>query len=139
MPETWDEIEAPQRARAEHDAAVVRERLAEDEAAARAATVGPWRTGTHVGRTIYAHGVPGVEKSGELIGTMDTRPDAAHVARHHPARVLDQCGSLGDALSDLERIAERSPDPDSRMWARSAIVALRRIWEPDEDETGVER
>jgi hypothetical protein len=59
-----------------------------------------------------------------------------HIARHDPPRVLSQCGALSDVLTDLERIAERSPDPDSRMWARGAIHTLARTWEPDEDGDG---
>jgi Family of unknown function (DUF6221) len=141
--ETWAQIEAPLIAQAVRDAALIRQRLAEDEALARGAAQtrsgtpgGHWKTGcTCDGEcreygdcervegdniTIYDEGGHGVDQ-------------ARHIARHDPARVLDQCGSIGDALTDLERIHDRSPDPDSRASARAAINSLRRIWEPDED------
>lgn len=142
MPETWAEIEAPQIAQGEQAAALIRERLAADGEIARWAANtrsgnpgGHWKTGcacegdcreySNCERvegdniTIYAEGGHDADQ-------------ARHIAWHDPARVLDQCASIGDALTELERIAERSPDPDSRMWARGAIGSLRRIWEPDE-------
>lgn len=94
MTETWQQIEAALIARAERDAALIRERLARDEAMARA---------------------------------------GLYPAPRDPAHVLDQCGSIGVALADLERIHQRSPDPDSRAWARAAINSLRRIWEPGDE------
>lgn len=135
MTESWHEREARMTAQATANAGLIRERLAVDEAAANAAAsaagstrgdLAPeWRSnGRDVcgGWGVVAQGAQG--EIGNEVG--------AHIARHDPRRLIDQCGSIGDALADLERIKERSPDPDSRMWARSAIVALRRIWEPDE-------
>lgn len=76
-------------------------RLAEDEAAARAATAGPWRynPSKHYHRpnspefeeSVFA-GPPGADAvSIALTGETDDRQsmaDAAHIARHDPARVL---------------------------------------------------
>lgn len=146
MTETWHEREARMTAQAESDAALIRERLAEDEAFARSAckpTHGPHPDGDVTRWEVepFESDDPGAwpaalwVSDGHEMGVAQVNPAGTkpqHIARHDPRRVLDQCGSLGDALGDLERIAERSPDPDSRMCARSAIANLRRIWEPDE-------
>jgi hypothetical protein len=123
---------------AESDAALIRERVAADEAAARAVEVEPRDGDWRIEECSDYTGVREWRLGGDTpwgfawaARTYD-RPTADHLERHDPRRVIDQCGSIGDALGDIERIAERSPDPDSRMWARSAITNLRRIWEPDE-------
>jgi hypothetical protein len=141
----FNAIEAPLQAAAERAAERIRVHLVEDGEAARAATPGRWEKVADIDecdefevrsdqsppgrpRTLYRW----VVSAGGRGGVYD-EADADHIARHDPARVLDQCGSLADALMDLERIATRSPDPDSRMWARGVIHHLARIWEPDED------
>jgi hypothetical protein len=82
-------------------------RFAEDEEVARAATPGPWfangamdensqvGTGTGVvGRTV---GFPGVDRRGDVVSDGVEGdggawwPDAQHIARHDPARVLAEC------------------------------------------------
>jgi hypothetical protein len=140
--ETWQEIEAPLIAQCERDAVLVRERLAVDETLARGAAQtrsgkpgGHWKTGCTCKGECREHGdCERVE--GDNITIYDEgghgADQARHIARHDPRRVLDQCASIGDALTDLQRIHDRSPDPDSRAWARAAINSLRRIWEPSE-------
>jgi Family of unknown function (DUF6221) len=127
MTETWAHIEAPLIAQAERDAAIIRQRLAEDEAVARSTT-----QASSQWRNFDADGELRDWRNGGTVAWVAHPEDRAHIARHDPARVLDQCGSIADALTELERIPERSPDPDSRAWARAAINSLRRIWEPDE-------
>lgn len=64
----------------------------------------------------------------ELLPTGDG-PIGEHVARHDPARVLGQCAALSDTLTELEQIAERSSDPDTRMHAQAAIQRMSLIWQ----------
>jgi hypothetical protein len=58
-----------------------------------------------------------------------------HIVRHDPAHALAQSATMLDVLADLEKIAERSPHPDPRAWARLAICELARAWELDEDSS----
>ncbi len=61
-------------------------RIAEDEAAARAAySEGTWRSGT----TYTAF--PSVEARSWTVAANLERTDADHIARHDPARVLAEC------------------------------------------------
>jgi len=41
---------------------------------------------------------------------------------------LRRCDALSDVLTELERIAERSSDPDARMTARSAMGRMALVW-----------
>lgn len=138
----FEQIEAPQRVAAQQAAARTREQLAEDESAARACeNQGPWHATRHdtlplIQVNVVTSDETDPDQIGEYVAWDVARSNGVHIARHHPARVLDQCGALSDVLTDLERIAERSPDPDSRMWARGAIHTLARIWEPDEETVG---
>jgi hypothetical protein len=129
-------IEAPQQEAARQAANRLRAHLAEDTAIAQAAVPGPWAATKNLATPLVAADLWGWTQDeddyGEPIAQDIPRDTAVHIARHHSQRVLDQCGSLTDALTDLERIAERSPDPDSRMWARGIIHHLARIWESDE-------
>jgi len=137
-PVTFEQIEPPQRAAAQHAAARARKQLAEDEATARACEdQGEWHATRHDTLPLIQVNVVTADETepdqiGEYVAWDVARSNGVHIARHPPRRVLDQCGALGDVLTDLERIAERSPDPDSRMCARGAIHTLARIWEPDE-------
>lgn len=131
-------IEAPQQQAAEQAATRAREYLAEDQDAAKSAEhEGEWHATRHdTLPLIQVNLVTGDEDGSidEYVAWDVGRGDGVHIARHDPRRVLAQCGALGDVLTDLERIAERSPDPDSRMWARSAIHTLARAWEPDDPQ-----
>ncbi|AMM12338.1 DUF6221 family protein [Streptomyces albidoflavus] len=67
--------------------AFLRARLDEDEAVARAATAGPWvesGVGDHGWGVSFSAPGSGVEADDSSQG----RADAAHIARHDPARVL---------------------------------------------------
>lgn len=58
----------------------------DDERALReAAATLPWRTGRHVGRTIYAVPAHDLSGDGTLIGVMDTPELAADAVRAHNA------------------------------------------------------
>lgn len=126
-------IEAPQQEAARQAANRMRAHLAEDIVIAQSAVPGPWAAVKNRETPLVAADLWGWTQDeddfGEPITDDIPRDTAVHIARHHPRRVLDQCGSLTDALTDLERIAERSPDPDSRMWARGVMHHLARIWE----------
>lgn len=130
----WSEIEAPLIAQGEADAELLRQRLATDEAVALAAAQETGGNGWYATEDgLFAQAGSGhaivVDGYGFLPAEVGN-----HLAAHDPARVLDQCASIRDALTELERITGRSSDPDSRAWARAAINSLRRIWKPDEDE-----
>lgn len=47
----------------------------------------------------------------------------------------DWRATLGDVLSELERIAQNSQHPDPQMWARIAVGVLAGLW-LTEDEQG---
>jgi len=131
-------IEAPQQEAARQAANRMRAHLAEDTAIARdVEDGGEWHVTRHDNLPLIQVNVVTADENeddriGEYVAWDVSRSNGVHIARHHPRRVLDQCGSLTDALTDLERIAERSPDPDSRMWARGVIHHLARIWENDD-------
>ena len=111
--------------------------LAEDAAAARDVEHGgEWFSARHDELPLVQVNVVTADDDGSLdeyVAEDVGRSDGVHIARHDPARILEQCGALGDVLTELERIADRSPDPDSRMWARGAIHTLARAWEPDDE------
>ena len=89
-------------------------RIDEDEKAAREATEGPWE------RTIDEHG-PDETDVGVwsdtanrypvetlVVGNLNHMADAAHIARHHPARVLSECRakrSLVDSHSGCDDVS----------------------------------
>lgn len=141
----FDAIEAPQHIAAEQAAARARAYLAEDQdAASHVEHSGQWHASRHDRLPLVQVNLVTGDEDGnidEYIAWDIGRSDGVHIARHDPRRVLAQCGALGDVLTDLERIADRSPDPDSRMWARGAIRTLARAWEPDDpaEVTGVPR
>lgn len=136
MPESIEDLEAPLRRHAERAAEKIRACVAEDQRVAQNAPGMNWQhedvsfpeapevqvwdeNGT--GRAIDV-----AEASGVFAG--------AHIVRHDPAHVLAWSATLLDVLADLEKIAERSPHPDPRAWARLAICELARAWDLDEDE-----
>jgi hypothetical protein len=113
-------------------AVFIRAKIAEDLQTAQAATPGPWVwDGDSVDapgdRTDYIAcyryiGWDGDDREGVL------PVNGQHIARHGPDRILGQCGALSDLLDELERIAERSSDPDARITARSAMGRMALVW-----------
>lgn len=88
--------------------AFVLDRLAEDEAAARAATSGPWeqrtynyRDGSSTWELVHVHD-PMLHPANVLKATSEDWPptpaDASHIARHDPARVLAQVAAHRDLV-----------------------------------------
>lgn len=77
-------------------------RIAEDEAVARSATVGPW---TQDGSYVRGDG-------DSLFGTdyysasADHEPDAAHITRHDPARVLAECEAHRRIVERAQRASQ---------------------------------
>jgi hypothetical protein len=104
----------------------LRERLDEDEAAARAATPGPWEQ-SGIGE--YGWGVSfgrpgaGVEADDSDQG----RADAEHIARHDPARVLVEVESKRQNLAELEA-AEETMDRAARDRDTARYNAARAEW-----------
>lgn len=84
------------------------------------ATPGPWRTGTHVHRTLYAHATPGVPKSGELFGVMDQPPDADHIAALHPDAALALAELLGAIAAEIDDYGSVIEEPDGVKVAPAA-------------------
>ena len=78
------------------------ERIAEDEAVARAATVAPW---TADAGGIRSPGVPVAMQAGwdgtVLVGRLLLDRDGDHIARHDPARVLAECEALRRIVEDI--------------------------------------
>ena len=73
-------------------------RIAEDEAAARAALQGPWELGDD------AHSLGQVIGSTFTIAVRDQTAhpaDLAHIARHDPARVLAECAAIRALIADF--------------------------------------
>jgi hypothetical protein len=133
----WFAEEARQQAEASRAAERAYANIEADEAAARAAmefNSGNWDRIASCTVTLDSR-----DQADTWAGTLGTDGDsavAAHIVRWRPPTVLSYCASVHDALKDLERISVRSPDPDSRMWARSAIHALASAWTPlEEPET----
>jgi hypothetical protein len=69
------------------------ERIAEDEAAARAAQPGTWAV--EMGNQLVAQFTLGEVSIADYITSGES---AAHIARHDPARVLAQCAALRAAV-----------------------------------------
>lgn len=69
-------------------------RLNEEEQVAKAATPGPWTAEIHHHRTSRAPVLfevhPVAELEGDGAGGVTSEHNAAHIARHHPARALRQ-------------------------------------------------
>ena len=91
-------------------------RIAEDETVARAATPGPW--------VVRSLGYVAGGGATSLFGTdvhdapADHEPDAEHIARHDPARVLAECEAKrrivehADAFADCEVHPGRKSETD---------------------------
>lgn len=73
------------------------ERIAEDEALAEAATPGPWVV--EYGRALRSASIPDDEEGGTTYFSIADKPDAAHIARHDPARVLAECAAKRRIIS----------------------------------------
>jgi hypothetical protein len=75
-------------------------RLDEDEQAARAASAGPWEPVGMGGVTgVYATTTGGMVALADQTSDPERAPDAQHIARHHPARVLAESTALRGLLA----------------------------------------
>jgi hypothetical protein len=76
-------------------AAFILAQLEADEAAARAATAGPWvAVGAEVNGARHQPVVMGGFDSAGSLADGCTETDAVHIANHDPARVLAQCAAI---------------------------------------------
>ena len=104
-------------------AAFLLARIAEDEAVATLATSAPWQENESLaggeddwriedaqGRDIAGCPDCGVRASFD-------RPDADHIARHDPARVLAECEAK-------RRIVEEADGADAQWWEHRYLLAL---------------
>jgi hypothetical protein len=104
--------------------AFITARLDEDEAAANAAAPGPWsRSGPYVGAE------PGIIVQARF------SEDAAHIARHDPARVLREVEVGRWMLSETERWMAAAPTFRDGMLRRIATAwsdhqDYRQEWRP---------
>jgi hypothetical protein len=140
MPEAWDEIETPLRERADRVAAWIRERIAEDRYIANdVEDKDEWHCVRNNELPLVWADVVTTNALGALDETVTEdigRSNAVHIAHHCPVRVRRQCDALDDALTDLEKLADRAEHPDTRAAARAVIVSLAGIWaEPGEIES----
>lgn len=110
-------------------------RLDEDEAAARAATPGPWWQGDedspHVGDYgWYVAGCP----AGETEDTPQGRIDAAWIARNDPARALREVAAKREIIAALDELEIETMDPDDSesialaLGLVSALTALASVY-----------
>ena len=143
MPESIEDLEAPLRRHAERAAKKIRacvaedQRIARDASSTRSGTIPAWRIDCPCGE-VHADDCYARRIEGDNIVIYDEgghdEDQARHIVRHDPQHVLARSATLLDVLDELERIAERSPHPDPRMWVRLAICELARAWDLDEDE-----
>lgn len=90
-------------------------RLGEDQVAAKAATPGPWKTddplmSDHVGSVVLKDYVAGCSvRSGYRENSIQ---DAAHIARHDPARVLREVEAKRHVLKRHKVTAAKRDYPD---------------------------
>lgn len=113
----------------------IRARLDEDEQTARAAKPGPWRV--EEGRRDLTRWVANEERSLEIalgyVGNR-TQDDAAHIARHDPARVLREVKAKRQMLGALEsaEVALRNTESSTELselmtGARNSLRAVVRM------------
>jgi len=129
-------------------------RLAEDEAIARAATRGPWKWDDYRVRTLYGRaGEVGeyewdtevIEASHEgecacrSLCTLEltvSAPDADHVARHDPARVLREVAAMRDILGCIKLLDEKL-EAENRYpltsYTYGVLESLADIWSDHPD------
>lgn len=131
MGETFAEMETRYQAESEQAAERAYAHIAEDQAAARQAMYfnsGQWDLMASCTVVLNVR-----DQADVWDGVFNTDNDpgvARHIVRWKPPAILSYSASVSDALNDLEWIAERSPDPDSRMRARLAIHSLAAAWDP---------
>lgn len=99
-------------------------RIAEDEAVARAATLGPWATSPS--KYVAGHYVHGDRSNGEQVAhaTETTKANASHIARHDPARVFAECEAKRRIVA-LHR-PERYADVDEHFCTTCRAGAFER-------------
>lgn len=105
-------------------------RVAEDEAVARAATRGPWAA--YVGSVDGYGKQPVVQAGFDSAGSLDdsaSPENAAHIARHDPARVLAECEAKRRIVDLRERAARAAADPPqgAEMLTVSRVAALNEV------------
>lgn len=106
--------------------AFVAARLDEDEAAARAATEGPWSFAGYDS----ADGWPIVANDEHEIVSRSGSDDAEHIARHDPARVLREVAAKRAVIRQYEDVREQARHPvsaENRMRARVAEGELLEV------------
>ena len=76
----------------------------------------PWRTGRHVGRTIYSQISPDPSDGDVLIGVMDTRELAAEACEAHNRRlqVARIHHEIGEALAETVDLGSGSARTEDR-------------------------
>jgi hypothetical protein len=112
----------------------LRERLAEDEALALAATPGPWEAAPYLD---YPAGVLQQVAPLESRGLFDaaddfgTHADAAHIARQDPARVLATVAAhraiVEQAIWEREHLSSAPEDPEEQRSLASLEWACRQL------------
>jgi len=117
-------------------AAWLLDRIADDEAVARAATPGPW----YVNSEDYAEAIYAPDGSSPVAGgrwggeasVFDSDETAAHIARHDPARVLAECAAKRRIVKAYEFETDTPPDGTDQPPA----MALRLLALPYSDRDG---
>jgi hypothetical protein len=111
--------------------AFLRARLAEDEAAAQAASDGPWmpwhgRPGLGLGHLEFGIALPG-QGSGSLAAiATELWLDAEHIARHDPVRVLREVEAKRAIVDEIERELADDPTSETDRWRLSVLAAVYR-------------
>ena len=84
-------------------------RIAEDEAAARAASPGPWHTDAEASEVLAVDDI--LVADGFALSSFQLRATTRHIARRDPARVLAECEAKRELVTNLMRVCE-----DGRCW-----------------------
>jgi Family of unknown function (DUF6221) len=107
----------------------LRARLDEDEALAREAPAGPWHIGNAVDPTqpCSVHMFPSVRLVADGLNWLV----AEHIARHNPARVLDEVAAKREIVSDYEyaalTLSAASPNTPPYDLMTGATNTLKRM------------
>lgn len=111
-------------------------RIAEDETAASAATDGPWFQGVSAdgGQQVHSEAlVIAGEEFTDVTTPAVAALDAAHIARHHPARVLAECEAKRSIVAECEATINNGVSPSAVVMAELVLAHLAKVYSDHPD------